>query len=189
MSAQRYHWVARATLNVKRKSPKIPISTITFFLFFSPSFACLKTQFLKFLAWNCCGFWSRILIAETERKIKTQISGNCFWAQKKVSGRLVLKSNFQLTETTLMVEIRCRLTLWLFFGGATVITAHKRSLLVLTCFYSIFTNKFYLSGNNSVRWLRNVACARDVMQDQLAQRKLNYFLRCRKFKFLCFANS
>ena len=41
-------------------------------------------------------------------------------------------------------------------------TAHKRSLLVFSSFSSIFTNKFYLSGDNSVRWLRNVACARDV---------------------------
>jgi hypothetical protein len=30
-----------------------------------------------------------------------------------------------------------------------VITLAKRSLLVLSSFYSIFTNKFYLSGNNS----------------------------------------
>ena len=41
-------------------------------------------------------------------------------------------------------------------------SGHERSLLVLSGFSSIFTNKFYLSGKYSLRWLHNFTCPRNV---------------------------
>ena len=126
----------------------------------STKFCLFKNSILEILSVKLL----RILIADFDCWNWMENWNANFWklflGAKKVAGRFVLKSNFQLTETTLMVEIRCRLTLWIFFGGATVITAHKRSLLVLICFYSIFTNKFYLSGKYSFPlWSQRRLCA------------------------------
>jgi hypothetical protein len=63
-------------------------------------------------------------------------------ARKKKSPEVsVQKSNIQLAETTQIVEILCRFALWIFFGGATSDNSGHEKLLVLSSFYSIFTNK------------------------------------------------